>query len=66
MHRGAWWATVHGVQRVRHDLSAENKHSKKVDWTGLEEREAGGWGRSISWERKPMGGRLRAAEVFEP
>ena len=21
MNRGAWWATVHGVPRVRHDLA---------------------------------------------
>ena len=35
---------------------------------GLKERVAGGWGRSISWERKPMGWgeRLGVAEVFEP
>ena len=25
MDRGAWWATVHGVERVRHDLVAESQ-----------------------------------------
>ena len=25
MDRGAWWATVHGSQRVRHDLAAEQQ-----------------------------------------
>ena len=24
MDRGAWWATVHGVARVRHDLASKN------------------------------------------
>ena len=24
MNRGAWWATVHGVQRVRHDLATKS------------------------------------------
>ena len=24
MDRGTWWATVHGVTRVRHDLVAEH------------------------------------------
>ena len=24
--RGAWWATVHGSQRVRHDLSTKPNH----------------------------------------
>ena len=32
MHRGAWWVTVHGLQRVRHDLATkqqfENLRSK--------------------------------------
>ena len=23
MHRGAWWATVHGVARVGHDLATK-------------------------------------------
>ena len=23
MHKGAWWATVHGVARVRHDLATQ-------------------------------------------
>ena len=23
MDRGAWWATVHGVARVRHDLATK-------------------------------------------
>jgi len=25
MHRGAWWATVHGVTRVRHDLATKQQ-----------------------------------------
>ena len=24
MDRGGWWATVHGVQRVRHDLATKS------------------------------------------
>ena len=31
MDRGAWWATVMGLQRVRHDLAAEQK--KKSSFT---------------------------------
>ena len=27
MDRGAWWATVHGVARVRHDLATEHTHT---------------------------------------
>ena len=30
MHRGAWWATVHGVTRVGHDSGTEHEHSSKV------------------------------------
>ena len=26
MDRGAWWATVHGVTRVRHDLVTKLQH----------------------------------------
>ena len=25
MDRGAWWATVHGVARVRHDLATKQQ-----------------------------------------
>ena len=25
MDRGAWWATVHGVIRVRHDLATKER-----------------------------------------
>ena len=28
MDRGAWWATVHGLQRVRHDLATEQQPHK--------------------------------------
>ena len=28
MDRGAWWATAHRLQRVRHDL-ANKQHQKK-------------------------------------
>ena len=27
MDRGAWWATVHGVARVRHDLATKHTHT---------------------------------------
>ena len=27
MERGAWWATVHGVTRVRHDLVTEHSYT---------------------------------------
>ena len=30
MDRGAWWATVHGVARVRHDLVTKPPHEKKI------------------------------------
>ena len=26
MDRGAWWATVHGVAKVRHDLATKPPH----------------------------------------
>ena len=26
MYRGAWWTTVHGLQRVRHDLGIKQQH----------------------------------------
>ena len=29
MDRGAWWATVHGVARVGHDLATKPPHAKK-------------------------------------
>ena len=29
--RGAWWATVHGVTRVRHDLATEEQQHLKKD-----------------------------------
>ena len=29
MGRGAWWATVHGVARVRHDLATKTKKLTK-------------------------------------
>ena len=28
MDRGTWWATVHGVTRVRHDLETKPPHWK--------------------------------------
>ena len=28
MDRGAWWATDHGVARVRHDLETKLPHTK--------------------------------------
>ena len=27
MDRGAWWATVHGLQRLRHDCATKHTHS---------------------------------------
>ena len=27
MDRGAWWATAHGVARVRHDLATQERES---------------------------------------
>ena len=29
MDRGAWWATVHGVTRVRHDLATEQQQLRR-------------------------------------
>ena len=29
MDRGAWWATVHGVARVGHDLATKPQKKKK-------------------------------------
>jgi len=31
MHRGAWWATVHGVTRVRHDFLATKNENNKIN-----------------------------------
>ena len=28
MDRGAWWATVHGVARVGHDLATKPQHTQ--------------------------------------
>ena len=33
MAREAWWATVHGVTRVGHDLAPTTKHLKKIQKT---------------------------------
>ena len=30
MYRGAWWATVHGVARVRHDLAIKPPNQGKA------------------------------------
>ena len=30
MDREAWWATVHGVTRVRYDLATKPSHHKKL------------------------------------
>ena len=38
MDRGAWWATVHGLQRVGHDLVTKQQHSLarlKAAWNFL-------------------------------
>ena len=35
MDRGAWWATGHGITRVKHDL-ATNTHTHSVFYTNLE------------------------------
>ena len=29
MDRGAWWATVHGIPRVRHDLATKQLRIEK-------------------------------------
>ena len=29
MDRGAWWATVHGVTRVGHDLATEEREKRE-------------------------------------
>ena len=34
MDRGAWWATVHESQRVRHDLATETNNCSKHDRLG--------------------------------
>ena len=31
MDRGAWWATVHGVARVRHDLVTKRQQIRQYD-----------------------------------
>ena len=30
MDRGAWWATVHGIVRVRHDLTVEQPENTRI------------------------------------
>ena len=32
MDRGAWWAIVHGVARVRHDLVTKTRASQVAQW----------------------------------
>ena len=32
MHRGAWWATVYGVERVGHDLVTKQQHRPLVKY----------------------------------
>ena len=31
MHRGAWWVTVHGVERVRHDFATKQQQYKTLE-----------------------------------
>ena len=32
MDRGAWWATVYGSQRVRHNLATEQQQRQPFGW----------------------------------
>ena len=36
MDRGAWWATVHGVKRVRHDLVTKQQGTEGSGESGLQ------------------------------
>jgi len=39
MDRGAWWATVHRVARVGHDLATKPPPPNFIEGSGLKERE---------------------------
>ena len=36
MDRGAWWATVHGVKKVRHDLVTKQQGTEGSGESGLQ------------------------------
>ena len=36
MDRGAWWATVHGVKKVRHDLVTQQQGTEGSGESGLQ------------------------------
>ena len=53
MDRGAWWATVHGITRVRYDLAT--KPGEELGFPGGSEGKesacnAGDWGQYLGWE----------------
>ena len=35
MDRGAWWATIHGIARVGHDLAAKPSPPRDIDYSSL-------------------------------
>ena len=39
MDRGAWWVTVHGVARVRHDLGTKPTTTTTLQEKKIKERE---------------------------
>ena len=39
MDRGAWWATVHGIARIRHELATKYKTALKIMFKKKRERE---------------------------
>ena len=39
MDRGAWWVTVHGVARVRHDLGTKPTTTTTLQERKIKERE---------------------------
>ena len=43
MDRGAWWAIVHGVARVRHNLASKPSEKINEEVTDL-------WGFRFGWE----------------
>ena len=58
--RGAWWVTVHGVTRVRHDLVTKqhSTFSNQRSETKGDLSAAGCWGKGRSW-----GGRAAVTTV---
>ena len=66
MDRGAWWATVHGVAKVRHmsDLAHTHTHTwDSVPGDVDSRRVTRGWCLPPGSSREDTGGRMRRKEA---